>query len=221
MSDTLQTGAERHIEHLMHDLDPSSERYGILATARRFKSSWAELGEKLLEVNSRGLFREWGYGSFEDYCQQEIRIRKQTAQKLTLAYRYLERHEPQLMERREELKPLPDYRSIDLLRQAREEKGFSDSEYTDLRKSVLEDERSHPTVRQQFKDVVIARGYDPPDPLVPLKAALSAARRLDTALCAMDNVPEGSREQIGALIVHIEAELEERKVSVETGGVRS
>lgn len=211
MSDTHQTGAERHIERLMNDLDPSSDRYSVLATARRFKSSWAELGEKLLEVNSRGFFREWGYASFEDYCQQEIRIRKQTAQKLTLAYRYLERNEPQIIERREELKPLPDYRSIDLLRQAREEKGFSEAEYADLRKSVLEDERSHPTVRQQFKDVVIARGYDPPDPLVPLKAAVAAARRLDTALRALDSLPEGSCEQVSALLIHLEEELEARK----------
>jgi hypothetical protein len=212
MTDNAQSSGERHIEKIMQKLEPDSERYQVLDTAKRFKSSWVELGDKLLQVSSTARFREWGYASFEEYCAQEIRIKKGTAEKLTLAYRYLERQEPELLARREELKPLPDYRSVDLLRRAREENSFSDEEYAELRKSVVEDERSHPTVLKRFNEVAAARGEAPTDPVIPLKTGLAAARRLDTALQAMPDVPTVFREQVRSLIEHLESELEALKI---------
>lgn len=204
---TPQSSGERHIEKLMRELDPESERYRVLDTAKRFKSSWVELGDRLLRVNTRGLFREWGYESFDDYCVQEIRIKKPTAEKLTMAYRYLEKREPEMLERRDELKPLPDYRSVDLLRQAREEKGFTDEEYAGLRKCVFDEERSHPTVLKRFKQVAAAREDGPTDPHAPLKACLSAARRLDTALSEVAGIPPLFHEQIAGLVAHLEKDL--------------
>lgn len=215
MTDTPKSTGERHIERIMDDLDPASERYQVLETAKRFKSSWVELGDRLLYVSSRNLYREWGYGSFEDYCVREIRIKKGTAEKLTLAYRYMEKHEPELMARRDEPRPLPDYRSVDLLRQAREEKGFSDEEYAELRKSVVEDERSHPTVLKRFKEVAATRNEEPADPLAPLRMSLATARRLDTALRGVEGLSGGYQEMVGNLITHLEEELESLKIKVE------
>ncbi len=204
MTDTPQSSGEKHIEKIMQQIEPGSERYQVLDTAKRFKSSWVELGDKLLRVSTAGRYREWGYASFEDYCVQEVRIRKGTAEKLTLAYRYMERQEPEILARREELKPLPDFRSVDLLRQAREEKNFSTEEYADLRKSVVDDEHSHSTVRKRFNDVAAARQEEPVDPAVPLRTGLAAARRLDTALQAVAGVPAVYREQLKNLIDHLE-----------------
>ncbi|WP_298270377.1 hypothetical protein [Geobacter sp.] len=215
MTDTPKSSGERHIERVMDGLDPSSERFQVLQSAKRFKSSWVELGDRLLAVGSRNLYREWGYGSFEEYCTREIRIKKETAQKLTLAYRFIEKHEPEILARREEPRPLPDYRSIDLLRQAREEKGFSDEEYADLRKSIVEQERSHPTVLKQFREVAKTREEPVRDPAVPLRAALAAARRLGTALDGVAELPGGYRELVGELIAHLEGELETSEVRVE------
>jgi len=206
MSETPKSSSERHIETIMEHLEPGSDRYEVLDKAKRFKSSWVELGEKLLDVSKKGRFREWGYGSFEEYCVQEIRIKRGTAEKLTTAYRFMEKEEPQLLDRREELKPLPDYRSIDLLRKAKEEKGFSDEEYGDLRKSIVEEERSHPTVLKKFKEVAALR--EEVNPLLPLKAGVSAARRLDAALRNLERAPAVYLEQVGEMITHLEQELE-------------
>ncbi|RNC67459.1 MAG: hypothetical protein ED859_14620 [Desulfuromonadales bacterium] len=214
MTDMPKSSGERFIGRIMDELDPSSERYQVLDSAKRFKSSWVELGDRLLVVSSRTLYRDWGYGSFEEYCTREIRIKKETAQKLTLAYRYMEKHEPELMARREEPRPLPDYRSIDLLRQAKEEKGFSDDEYADLRKSIVDRERSHPTVLKQFKEVTKTREEPVSDPSVPLKAALAAARRLDTALRGVDELPADYRGMVENLISCLEGELEGMAVTV-------
>ena len=208
METTSHSSGERHIDKIMEELDPASERYQVLDTAKRFKSSWVELGDKLLRVSSNTMYREWGYQSFEDYCVQEIRIRKQTAEKLTLAYRFMERHEPALLASREEPRPLPDFRTVDLLRQAKEEKGFSGEEYATLRKSAVEEERSHPTVLKRFKELTAARGEAPVDPAAPLRAGLAAARRLDTSLRGVTGLPGEYGDLIAGLIGYLEGELE-------------
>lgn len=206
MPDAPKSSGERHIEQIMDQLEPGSDRYVVLDKAKQFKSSWVELGEKLLQVSSKGHFREWGYNSFEEYCVQEIRIKRGTAEKLTLAYRFMEKEEPQMLAPRQELKPLPDYRSVDLLRQAKEEKGFSEEEYVDLRKSIVEEERSHPTVLKKFKEVAALR--EEPNPLAPVKASLSAARRLESALQALGEAPAGFLGQLGELISNLSVQLE-------------
>ena len=214
MPETPKSNSERHIETIMEQLEPGSDRYVVLDKAKRFKSSWVELGEKLLQVSSKGNFREWGYQSFEEYCVQEIRIKRGTAEKLTMAYRFMEKEEPQLLDKREELKPLPDYRSIDLLRKAKEEKGFSEEEYGDLRKSVVEEDRSHPTVLKKYKEVAALR--EEVNPLAPIKASISAARRLDSTLRGLENPPSIYLAQVGEIIAHLEEELE--ALSINSGG---
>lgn len=214
MPETPKSNSERHIETIMEQLEPGSDRYVVLDKAKRFKSSWVELGEKLLQVSSKGNFREWGYQSFEEYCVQEIRIKRGTAEKLTMAYRFMEKEEPQLLDKREELKPLPDYRSIDLLRKAKEEKGFSEEEYGDLRKSVVEEDRSHPTVLKKYKEVAALR--EEVNPLAPIKASISAARRLDSTLRGLENPPSVYLAQVGEIIAHLEEELE--ALSISSGG---
>jgi len=187
MRETAKTKGELIIEQLMRELDPSSPRYQVLSTARQFKSSWVELGEQLMKVKNQAEFQGWGYDSFDDYCSKEIRIRKETARKLTLAYRYLEQEEPNLLGAERRLQPLPDYRAIDLLRQAREEQGFSDDEYDRLREAVIENDRSLPTVQKQFREV--AHLHNPPatDPLKQIRAALATARRLNNQLDELDD----------------------------------
>lgn len=221
MSDTPKSSSERHIESIMEHLEPGSDRYEVLDKAKQFKSSWVELGEKLLDVSKKARFRDWGYGSFEEYCVQEIRIKRGTAEKLTMAYRFMEKEEPQLLSNREELKPLPDYRSIDLLRKAKEEKGFSEEEYDDLRKRVVEEERSHPTVLKKYKEVAALR--EEPNPVAPLKAALSAARRLDGILRDMDGTPAAFIQQLGEIKTHLEQQLEALSVGSEdeAGSIRA
>lgn len=207
MSEQPKSKGEMLIEQIMQELEPGSPRYQVLATAKTFKSSWVSLGEKLQSVKHTGLFREWGYQSFDDYCSREVRIKKATADKLTLAYRFLEREEPQLMAREAELRPLPDFRSVDLLRQAREECDFSDEEYAELRKAVVEDGRSHPTIAKRFKEVAAAKPGAELDALSPVKTALAAARRLDTALGAVPEAAQEHREALRRLIFQLEEQL--------------
>jgi len=204
MREAPKSKSELIIEQLMHELDPSSPRYRVLAVARQFKSSWVELGEQLIKVKNQGEFQDWGYESFDDYCSREIRIRKETARKLTLAYRYLEQEEPALLGAERRLQPLPDYRSIDLLRQACEEQQFSDEEYARLRATVIEQERSLPTIQKQFREVARVRNQTQLDPLKQIRSTLTTARRLENHLSALSEFPSEHLENLLKMVKRLE-----------------
>jgi hypothetical protein len=207
MDQHLPAKGAQHIEQLLQQLPPDSERYQVLLSAKRFKSSWAELGESLTKVANTGQFHDWGYTSFEDYCSREIRIRRQTADKLLLAFRFLEREEPGILERKDD-RPLPDFRSVDLLRQAREEQSFSPADYNDLRRTVLEDDRSHPTAARQFREML--QGYQPDRRGIRCcQGALSAARRLSNALAELEAVPPDLERAVQELVGYLEERLAE------------
>ena len=209
MEEKSPTKGSQHIEQLMRQLPPESERYQVLATAKQFKSSWVELGEWLAKVSNKKQFSEWGFTSFEDYCTKEIRIRRQTAEKLLLAFRFLKHREPCLLERKEG-RPLPDYRSIDLLRKANEREHFSMEEYSELRQAVIEEERNHPSVAKRFRDMI--HSHQPEQKTQHQhRNALLAAKRLATSLQEITEVPEELIQTVVQLIGFLE-ELDEARV---------
>lgn len=209
MDKQSKSKAEHHIEQIMQQIEPGSERYHALDSAKRFKSSWVDLGERLAAVRNRGLYRDWGYGDFDEYCSREIRLRKATADKLLLAYHFLEKNEPQLLARKQELRPLPDFRSIDLLRQAQDEKDFPAEDYAELRKAVIEEERSHPSVLKIFKETANEIEPPPADPSLHYRACLQTARRLDIALRSIDDLPAEHATNLTQLLAWLEMRQEQ------------
>ena len=208
MEEDQKTKGSQHIEQLMQQLPPESERYQVLATAKQFKSSWVELGEWLAKVSNSKRFSEWGFTSFEDYCTKEVRIRRQTAEKLLCAFRFLERKEPGLLERKEG-RPLPDYRSVDLLRQADEEQQFSMEEYGELRQAIIEEERNHPSIAKQFRSM--AHSHQPGQKMLHQhRNALMAARRLSTSLQEVSDVPAELSQGVEQLIRFLQEAQEAR-----------
>ncbi len=208
MSESSQkTPAEQHIEAIMRELDPDSERYRVLKSARRFKSSWVELGEELHKVSRQHLYRDWGYACFEDYCSREVRIKKATALKLTRAYNYLARQEPQLLRDETRLSVLPDYRTIDLLRQAQLEQQVTGEQYQTLRNSALEQLRSRPTVLKQFREMTATKENPREQRVRHGKAALSAVRRLLGSLEPLTDLARVYAEPLRELHDLLEREL--------------
>ena len=188
MRNTPKTKGELVIEQIMQQLDPASPRYRVLTVARQFKSSWVELGEQLSLVRSAGEYSSWGYGSFDDYCREEVRIKKDTAYKLTGAYNFLAKEEPEILSRSRELLPIPDYRSIDMLRQAREDQQLSEEHFQLLRDTVIEKERSHPTVAKQFRELT-GQNNALSEPQL-LRQSLATGRRLEGQLQQLQNLPD-------------------------------
>lgn len=214
MEQEHKSKSAQHIEQLMQQLPPESERYQVLATAKQFKSSWVELGEWLARISDSNQFSDWGFTSFEDYCTKEIRIRRQTAEKLLLAFRFLERKEPRLLDRKQGC-PLPDYRSVDLLRQADEKEHFSMAEYVELRQAVIEEERSHPSIAKQFRDM--SHSHQPEQKTIhQYRNALLAAKRLSTSLREIQDIPHGLSGAVEELIGFLGEQQEIRDAELET-----
>jgi len=209
MTETPKTRSEELLEALMAQLEPGSPRYRVLASAKQFKSSWVDLGEKLTRVHRERLYREWGYGEFDDYCSQEIRIRKGTAEKLTRAYHFMESDFPERLAADHELQPLPDFRAVDLLCRAREEQ-LPEEELEQLQRAIFEEQRSLPTVRQQYNRMLATRSTQEELAEQRLRYAVQAIRRLQTALSELSELAGTVPEQLQELEAKLVAALPAR-----------
>ncbi|RME20894.1 MAG: hypothetical protein D6806_15595, partial [Deltaproteobacteria bacterium] len=124
-----ETKATKQMKEKMEGLEPGSDRYNVLETARRFKKSWIEMGAALFRVRAKELYRRWGFDRFEQYCQQELRIKPQTANKLCASYAFLREEDPSVLRRDGVEKPVPDVQVVDFLRRLKEKRNIPDDAF--------------------------------------------------------------------------------------------
>jgi hypothetical protein len=136
----------------VHTDDP--ERAEVLARARRFKASWIELAESLSSVKRSGRWKDWGYDSFEAYAKGELRIRQETADKLTGSYTFLKRRAPAVLSRDALHDPIPSYQAVDFLRRAEASEDAPKGTVEEIRRRVLDDAAPAATITRAYGDVV-------------------------------------------------------------------
>ena len=88
---TSKTLAE--IDNLMEDLEPESLRFHVLDAVKRFKGNWLELGRFVSAVEKQGVFRDWGFATFDSYCTRELKLKRPTVVKLLNSFRFLKKEE--------------------------------------------------------------------------------------------------------------------------------
>ncbi len=151
----MKSKSLERIEEKLQSLDETSYRYKVLETCRQFKTSWIQLGESLFACHRDKMYIEWGFTTFEGYCLKELGIKQATAAKLLKSYHFLETEEPTYIEKvRGEVVPEekhPDLDSVNLLRLARNNKKFDESQYRKIRKQVLDDAREPQDVRKEIR----------------------------------------------------------------------
>jgi hypothetical protein len=190
----------------IEELPESSLRRKVLEGARRFKASWVEFGRLLTHVKREGLWREWGHASFEAYCTKELFIRKQTAEKLTMSYGFLERHEPELAEERPGRggadgapRTAPPFEVIEVLSRAEAAGRLDADRWTELREEVLDAPSASAVNRQLTEKLGPAPRPPPAREGERLERLASMARRL-AAACGQDEaVPQAVAERARAL----------------------
>src|SRR5262245_30688537 len=128
--------AEAEMDALLGQLDPSSDRYRVLSAARAFKAAWVVMGEELTALREKETFRDWGYPTFEAYCRRELRLKSETANKLTRSFGYLRDHEPAVLEGGV-VRELPPLDVVDLLSRARERTKLSEEQISDIAETVF------------------------------------------------------------------------------------
>lgn len=196
MSD-IETKGEKIIAELMKDIEPGTPRFEILEVARRFKTSWVELGGKLFEVRRKKLYEQWGYGKFDEYCSREIRIKPRTATKLTTSYAFLKNEEPSVLRRDGVVRPVPDIQVVDMLRRAREKEALPEREYSKIKEMAFND-APIADVRSQMKQHQPSQ--ESPTKGQVIKNLLGQARKLADGLAAVPGIPHQLVERALALV---------------------
>lgn len=170
----------------MAALEPGTLRYEALEAAKRFKSSWIELGRVLWTVQKEKKFREWGYLTFDAYCAKEVGIRGATAKKLLHSYFFLEKEEPSTLRRfLSEAPPaeLPSPDSVQILRFLKNRSEVAPADYQKVRSYVLEKGKEAPEVRREVQ--VLLQAAQPDSEEVNQARAKSAVRRMIGTLRAI------------------------------------
>jgi hypothetical protein len=196
----LAAAAEEHAD------DPA--RADVLQRARRFKSSWIELGEALSSVRRTGDFKRWGYESFEDYTKVELHLRPETVEKLLGSYLFLKKRAPQVLGRDGLSSSIPSYQAVDFLRRA-EENDAPEEAVSQIRTRVLEEGAGLPSIVRQFRDVVFPVDEGEKKQR-DVSAVLNVAKRLRELLDETRVVPKKLAAEVGQtldrLLEHVRGE---------------
>ncbi len=212
-----KTKAISHIEEKMEKTDQESLRYQTLQSARRFKTTWIELGQYLQTVWRDKHYKSWGYTSFESYCSKEIAIKHSTALKLLRSYYFLEREEPSFLKARlsetEKVVKLPSCDSVDILRLAKDKKGLNEKDYKTLRYKVLDEGEDPKEVRSELKSILESYPGDPSEDekrkkqQVTIKRLLGTLKNLKTEIELSGILSQKLAREIDQLIAKIGSEL--------------
>ena len=153
---TARTKTEAAMHERLSALEAGSQRYKVLVCAIEFKRSWVDLAQHLTAVQREGIFKEWGYRTFEAYAQHELFLRRDTAQKLTRSFDFLSSHEPTLLdgvrEGDDHAAPLPHFQSVDALAEARKNPQLSESDYRELRDRVFGEDLTPSQVKKIVRE---------------------------------------------------------------------
>jgi hypothetical protein len=210
----LETRGQAAVAHTAAQVEAGTLRHQVLVTAQKFKSSWVELGGLLVKVREAGSWEGWGFKSFEDYCTRELRIKKQTALKLTSSYGFLARHERGLVDRpslavvsdpqpRQE-RPTPAFEVISVLAGAEERGQLGEEDYRELRETIWTDDRPAAQLARELSQRFPAPAKPPPPADLALRRFAVAARKLATDLRASGQVPKAVAERAEALAEDVE-----------------
>jgi hypothetical protein len=210
--------AELSIMSRMAELEPDTPRYKTLEAALAFKSSWIILGEHLAEVARTGLWRGWGYASFERYCAEEVHVTSATAKKLVRSYQWLDAEAPEYLPKTREGRilpskdpppgPLPDLGAVSVLAEAKshfDEHRVPEDAYLALKQAALDGETAS-ALRRTLKDAIPAhlKPKSANDKVRHLRRALTAVVKVIDELREWDSMP-GEEQGIGDALI-IEAE---------------
>lgn len=205
------------IEEKMESMDKNSLRCQVLEKVKSFKISWLSLGQALYSVWKDKLYKEWGYLTFEAYTAKEIGIKKTTAMKLLRSYYFLEKEEPEYLQKDytapEEVASIPGYDAVNVLRLAKNKKTLDEADYADLKKKVFEKGRDAGDIKKDLTALIREReDMDPEEAMKKRKTAV--LKRLLAALKLVKHdaeilklLPANIIKETAGLISKIESEI--------------
>jgi hypothetical protein len=134
-----------------------SIREATIKALKKHKSGWIYLGENLINISEKELWRDWGFSDFADYCKGELGITSKTASDMMSAYSYIKENEPSVLNTVEtgegDAKYIPDYYSVNILSKAAERGGEERKDDIDrLHKQLFDSEAGSRGTSKEIKD---------------------------------------------------------------------
>ena len=208
--------AEQDIDRRKQDHADDPERVEVLERAGRFKRSWVELGEVLADVRGRESFGRWGFGTFNEYCNAELHLRKGTADKLTASFGYLTTHAPHILKRDGVTEQIPQPDTVAALAKAKETKGLPDPMFQAIQADVFSADVSPSSLARKFKEAIGETESKEQGDSKKAQRAVTMARRLADLLADLEhNLPDtlaaDVEEQLGRLISFLNEEDQKKR----------
>lgn len=188
----------------LKDVPAGTFRHTVLSAARRFKSSWVELGKLLKQVHDDHSYTEWGYETFEGYCSKELHIRKATADKLLRTFGFLKKHEPKAVANDNIVELAPAFEVVEVLADAEARGQLSADEYRSIRESIWTPEKPVAELKRELVERFPKPAPQAPDDAIVVRKLALLARRLAADLKVCRKVPAGVAERAAALAADVE-----------------
>lgn len=182
-------------------------RQTVALAAKRYKSSWVDLGKLLVQVRDQALYEEWGFASFEAYCLSELHIRRQTALKLTRNFSFLDKHEPERMQQADVVERAPAFEVVEVLAQAEERGQLSAQEYKSVRDSIWSQDRPVSELRREVAEKFPAPDPEPLSGGAALRRLVGLAKKLAAEVHGTKQVPKAVGARVEAVVEELEALL--------------
>ncbi len=186
MNNYPESRTSQKMESARAALDPSSLRAHLLGFAKKYKSSWVELGEALKTVIHEVAYKNWGYEQFETYCAQELHIRKETAYKMIANYNFLEKNEPRFLKEND----VPDLATVSLLHDVKRREDISEGVYQQMRAEAFKKSASPARLKKILSDAEKKDSSETTDKSAIMIRAAGQLKKLKTVFTEMKDVPE-------------------------------
>lgn len=199
--------ATEKIDALIAELQESGaapNRLEALRCTQRFKRSWLELAETLVELRKDRSYEQWGFDDFHTYCTTELHLRRATVDKLTISFSTLQRLAPQVLKWDGIEREVPSYQAVDYFGKAMDKAKDTPAannpppqreQLKELRTAVFDEGQSVGELRRRFDPVFYPKPQGAED-LEVIGKAKAAANKL---VAVLPDVPGVSQECTTAL----------------------
>ncbi|MBD3408412.1 MAG: hypothetical protein GF411_19975 [Candidatus Lokiarchaeota archaeon] len=123
-------------------------RQDALEALNRHRCGWIQLGKVLVEVVSTDQWKDWGYEKFTEYCKQELGLTIMTAKEMMMAYEYIQKNQPSLLNNLLDNPYVPDYHTLATLSRAVEKGKIDDDRETTIRDALFDADKRVESTRE-------------------------------------------------------------------------
>lgn len=223
MGEKIFTKTERQLAERQEAVANDPARVRVIATARAFKQTWLELARELAQVQTKSLWRGWGFDDFDAYCRRELHLRTATVAKLLGSYRFLESSAPRVLTRQqhgatsgangfggdiEKMGHIPSLAAVQFVAKAAEMGAADRATLKQLQTEAFDEGIEAPLLARRYKDVVFPVDEATKD-AASSKTLANTARRLAALVAAHPGVPHDIatrvERSIGELLGAIES----------------